>query len=107
MPHCDFLHLSFCIHSNTMSDYISVKKAEAVVKTDEDLQNDLEDAAYRGNLIEVRDLITRGGNPHARTFGTFFDETLLHVACRYGVHVTLSIISVVSLCISTEASTLQ
>ena len=86
-----------------MSDYIPVKKAEAVVKTDKDLQRELEDATIRGDLIEVRDLITRGGDPHARTFGVFSDGTLLHVACRYGVYVTLSIIPVVSLCISTEA----
>ena len=107
MPHCDFLHLSFYLHSNAMSDYIPAKKAEAVVKTDKDLQRELEDASSKGNLIEVRDLITKGGDPHGRTFGLFSDETLLHVACRYGVQVTLSIIPVVSLCISTEASTLQ
>ena len=89
-----------------MSDYIPVKKAEAVVKTDKDLQNELEDASKKGNLIEVRDLITRGGDPHAKTFGAL-KGTLLHEACGYGVHVTLSIIPVISLCISTEACTLQ
>ena len=86
-----------------MSDYIPVREAKAVVKTDKDLQQELEDACMHGDLRDVENLITRGGDPHAKTFGV----TLLHEACRYGVHVTLSIIPVVSLCISTEACTLQ
>ena len=89
-----------------MSDYIPVREAEAVVKTDKDLQRELEDACMLGDLRDVENLITRGGDPHAKAFG-LFEGTLLHVACRYGVHVTLSIIPVVSLCISTEACTLQ
>ena len=68
-----------------MSDYIPVKKAEAVVKTDKDLQNELEDTTISGSLSEVRYLITRGGDPHARTFGAL-EGTLLHEACWYGVH---------------------
>ena len=89
-----------------MSDYIPVREAEAVVKTDSDLQQELEDACMYGDLRDVENLITRGCDPHAKTFG-IFKGTLLHEACRYSVHVTLSIIPVVSLCISTEACTLQ
>ena len=89
-----------------MSDYIPVREAEAVVKTDKDLQRELEGACMHGDLRDVENLITRGGDPHARTFGPF-EGTLLHEACWYGVHVTLSIIPVISLCISTEACTVQ
>ena len=89
-----------------MSDYIPVRENKAVVKTDSDLQQKLEYACMRGDLRDVENLITRGGDPHARTFEPF-NGTLLHEACRYGVHVILSIIPVVSLCISTEACTLQ
>ena len=89
-----------------MSDYIPVREAKAVVKTDSYLQQELEDACVHGDLRGVENLITRGGDPHAKTFGPF-KGTLLHEACGYGVHVTLSIIPVVSLCISTEVCTLQ
>ena len=86
-----------------MSD--NVLQAETVNKTVWQLQGELEDACVRGDLSEVKDLITRGVDPHARTF-VAWKGTLLHEACRYGVHITLSIIPLISLCISTETYTL-
>ena len=78
----------------TMSDKVPVQQAEAEIHTGRDLQ--LLDACERGDLSTVKDLITRGADPHAKCYGVWENESLLHVACGYAVHVTLNVIPVVS-----------
>ena len=74
-----------------MSDNVSVEQAEAESSTDEDLRRELEYACVRGDLSKMNDLIIKGADPHAECYGVVEDETLLHVACKYAVHVILNI----------------
>ena len=64
-----------------MSDYVSVQQAEAVVKADRELQEQLWKACFNGDLSEMEALIARGVDPHDDRN----KETALTAACRYGV----------------------
>ena len=72
-----------------MSDNVSVQQAKAVVKTDKYLQRGLWDACRKGDLSKVKDLITRGVDPHNGD-----KETALKEACRYGIHVHCYLITI-------------